>query len=965
MIRISSKYKAVKRIKKLYGKKGVVRAVYNRLTLRPLEYKLTPIPLKKDEIGRMIFKQQQEELSKEQMIEEITSMISVPKISVIMPLYNPPLKWLQCAIDSLRNQVYTNWELCAVNDGSTEREGVEYLHELQKTENRIKILECEENKGISEASNQALKLAEGEYIALIDQDDEVTTDAFFWFVKIINQMKDVDLVYSDECKIDGKTGTKLSYFICKPDWSPEMMINQMYTGHLSMYKKEIVYKAGGFRDEYNFSQDYDLALRVSRMTNNIHHLERILYFWRSIPTSSAAGGKDYARESNINALKSHLLAQGINPEMKKLPYANYAYMKLKSLPLVSIIVPSDSCENMIRTIKGIIKHTEYENYEIILVTNSNAISEMKTRFENDKIVYCPFDKQYNFSAKCNEGARCAKGDMLVFYNDDVVPRNYDWLERILEIFEIEGVGGVSPMLIYENDMIQYAGMVSGVRNQVGTSFHLKKMDEVDYWFNQLLLRDVSVLSGACVAIKKKIFFEIEQFDAVYTPSAHSDVDLSYKLLDKGYRCVYTPYARMTHIGNHSWETKGTKDKSHIYCLKRWGKYISNDPFFTNSMKKLFYYPGNAYYYYIYSPEQQRYKENVDCKDILFITHELTRTGAPVQLMNMIKATYQKMNYFPVVVSPVDGPMRQEFLDMGITVIIDEELVISAYNLDSYARNYDLIVVNTMAGVCIEAIKELEDTLPPILWWIHEGNFAFNLFKKKLPKGLNSQIHLYCASEYSQRMLNKFSKSYKSEIIRCGIEDLSQNNYLKEDVENNKILFLTVGTLEWRKGQDLLLDAVKALEPSIREKAIFYIIGKSDDEDLMNKIQEYENKYHCIKYMDVMPREQLMRLYCQSTAAIIPSRDEPTSLIGIESMMFSKAVITSDMTGISEFITDKEDGFIFESDNIDDLKSSITYVITHLEEVKMVGKNSRKIYEKYYKMDIFSKRCEEVLSSLLD
>lgn len=963
MDKVQRKLRSIKKVYHLYGKKGLVKATVNTLLGRKLDQGLVAKKISYDDRGNMLFEEQQKEMTAEQQKSRIKEFEYAPKISVIMPIYNAPVKWLEKAVESLRGQTYENWELCAVNDGSTNRSGFEYLLEAQKQDDRIKLADNLQNGGISAASNDALKLASGEYIALMDQDDEITLDAFFWYIDLINQHKDADFIYSDECKIDGKKGKKLSYFICKPDWSPEMMINQMYTGHMTVYRKTIVERVGGFRSEYDFSQDYDLALRISRETNAIYHLERILYFWRSVETSSAAGGKDFARESNLNALKDHLEHLGVSVEkMLANPYANYARIRQTYAPSVSIIVPSDSCDNMLRTAQGILENTSYDNYDIILVTNSKAVENLKNKIIDKRVKYCLFDEEFNFSLKCNRGADFSENEMLVFYNDDVIPKDSEWLERMIELFQIEGVGGVSPMLVYEDDKIQYAGMISGVRGQVGTSFHFKKYDTVDYWFNQYLIRNVSVLSGACAVIKKDVFESIGKFDSINTPSGHSDVDISFKLIEKGYRCVYTPYAIMTHIGNHSWAKKEVKDKCSIFCYKRWGKYIEKDPYFTETMKNMFYYPS-IFNFYIYSPDKERFKDNVNGKDILFVTHELTRTGAPVQLLNMVSATMEEMGYFPTIVSPVDGPMKQDFLDLGATVIIDKELTITAENIDEYARNYDLIVVNTMAQPCIRVINELEDTIPPILWWIHEGTYAFGLFKKDLKKSLNKKVSLYCASEYSQKILDKYSSSYASEILRCGVEDFAVPG---ETYETGEIcIFITVGTVEWRKGQDLLMKAAQLLPEEIRKQIEFHIVGTVSDQDIYAKMREFQNKYGCFRFSDNMLRSELIEYYKKAVCAIIPSRDEPTSLIGIENMMLSKPIITSTQTGISDFVKDGANGYVFESDNAQQLAEKIEYIVRHRDEMEQIGKNARKTYDETYSMNIFKKNCIEALGKLLN
>ncbi|MCI8338085.1 MAG: glycosyltransferase [Lachnospiraceae bacterium] len=964
-INVTSKLRTMGRFREQYGMRGLLRAIGNKVTGKPLDYKIAvPMnPMSKDDVGRRIFQEQQNELSPDEMWERMESFERMPKLSIIMPIYNAPVKWLEVAVRSLQAQVYENWELCAVNDGSPERAGFERLLQMAEEDDRIRCLDREKNQGISGASNDALDMAEGEYVLLMDQDDEITPDALFWFVHEINLHRDAEFVYSDECKVDGERGTELSYFICKPDWSPEMMLNQMYTGHMSMYLAELVRKAGGFRSEYDFSQDYDLALRMSRLTENIYHLERILYFWRSVPTSSAAGGKDYARESNINALKDYLTNQGIRPVMQKNPYANYAYMMMEGQPKVTMVVPSDSCENMMRTVNGILDCTEYDAYEIILVTNSGAMEEMGRLCHSEKVKYCPYDLPYNFSAKCNAGAEMAEGEFVVFYNDDVIPRKKDWLVRLLELFELEGVGGVSPMLVYEDNTIQYAGMISGVRGQVGTSFHMRHFENIDYWFHQYLVRDVSILSGACVAIRTALFREIGGFDAEHTPSAHSDIDLSYKLLEREYRCVYTPYSLMTHIGNHSWAVKGVKEKAPIYCLKRWGKYISQDPYFTESMKNLFYYTDQNYFQ-IFSPEKELFREH-EGKDILFLTHELTRTGAPVQLLNMVKATMQKMNYFPVVVSPEDGPMKQDFLDLGITVIVDMELPISATNLDRYARDYDLIVVNTMSPICIDAINELRDTLPPILWWIHEGEYAFGLFRAGLQKELHDKVHLFCASEYSQRILLDYSQDYQSEIIRCGVEDFGRKLDVADAALGEKKVFLVIGTIEWRKGQDILLDAIAGLAEDVRDKAEFYFIGRQSDEKMMQKLSQGQKRYSCVRYMDVVPQKELLEYYKKASGIIVPSRDEPTSLTAIEGMTLSKPCIVSDKTGISEVMENGKSAYIFRNENVTELIRIIESVTADPERAAEIGREGRKVYERLYTMEKFSARCVEVLEEIMD
>jgi len=294
--------KTIKAIRKQYGLHGLWRAIKNKLSNRPLlaglAAQMAEVP-NFDEIGRSIYRRQQTELTREKACEAIKGMGIQPLISIIMPIYNAPVPWLQKAVESLQDQFYGNWELCVVDDGSSDGRGTALIEELQKSDSRIRFCKIKKNGGISSASNRSLEMAEGEYVALLDQDDEVTPDAFFWFVKEINEHPPADFLYSDECKIGVENEPVLRDFYFKPDWSPEMMMNHMYTGHLTMYRTQLVRDVGGFRSRFDFSQDYDLALRASEHATDIRHIERILYFWRMLPTSGAAGGKDYARLSNL------------------------------------------------------------------------------------------------------------------------------------------------------------------------------------------------------------------------------------------------------------------------------------------------------------------------------------------------------------------------------------------------------------------------------------------------------------------------------------------------------------------------------------------------------------------------------------------------------------------------------------------------------------------------------------------
>jgi len=909
--------------------------------------------------GNEILKKQQDELTIEQAKSRIDSMGMKPLISVIMPLYNPPVQFLEKAIESLQEQFYENWELCAVDDGSLDKRGCALIEKIAQSDKRISLYKMQENKGISYASNRALEMANGEFVALVDQDDEITPDAFFWFVDEINEYHNADFIYSDECSVNSEVH-ELKDFYFKPDWSPALLINHMYTGHLTMYRTELVRKIGGFRSEYDFSQDYDLALRMAEVAQNIRHVERVLYFWRIHPISAAGGGKPFARISNLLALKDYYKRQGMHPIIEKQPYSNYGSLIMETNPKISIIIPSDSLERLEVSIDGLLTKTSYKNIEIIPVTNSmTANSVLREHPYVDCIKMCFYDKIFNFSDKCNEGAKMASGDILVFYNDDVIPRSMDWIERQIEMLYHSNVGGVSPMMVYENNTIQYAGMATGLPGIIGTVFNGVNFESAgSNPFNHLLIRDVSVLSGACLFIKKRIFDEIGGFDAINTPNGHSDLDLSLKLLERGYRCVYTPHAVMTHIGNHSWGARNSADKADIYCIKKWGQYIGKDPYFTASMKKMFY-RDFTYQYEIYSPDNLIVPNKSTSKDILFVTHELSLTGAPLILKDMVQIVLDEGN-FPVVLSPLDGILKQEFLDMGVTVILDESFVHNHWMFERFARNFDLVVANTMG--CANVVCLLKNSLPPVLWWVHEGEYALEHFRSILPDELGEKTKMYASSNYTINVLKNANMKYECSKLFYGMPD-TEANPLNNGIKDYKFLFVIVGSVEKRKGQDIVVQAIERLNEGYKAKAEFVFIGNPIDEEIHDLVLGAIKRDNCISYLPPMPKTELANLYRKAICVIIASRDDPLPLVAIESMIHSKILICSDKTGFGEYVTDGQDVMIFSNENAVELAEKIKYVIDNREVSLNIGNEARKVYERHFTMECYRASVNKIVREM--
>lgn len=902
----------------------------------------TGLMVNPEEAMRQLFESQQAELTYVDARDLIDGLAHQPLISIIMPVYNTPPKWLHRVVESLQQQYYHNWELCVVDDCSPKQDQRELLRKMAMDDARIRLTVMPQNSGISAASNSALEMARGEFLALVDHDDEITPDALLRMVEAINRNPEADFLYSDECKIDDTSARRLFDFILKPDWSPEIMLNFMITGHLTVYRTDIVRQIGGFRSEYDFSQDYDLALRMGEVSRSIVHIERILYLWRAIAGSAASGGKDYARKTNIQALSDALRRRGVQGAAISEKHANRVSVILpRTGTRVSIVIPSDSTENLRLALNAIRAGTDYNNYEIRVVCKSSVAELLEMEYQDWPAVhFVRYDKPYNFSDKCNVGAEAAEGDILVFYNDDVFPISRDWIERLIEYLWLPDVGATSPQLLYEDGTIQYAGMISGTPGLAGTAYHRLPLNHTDDFLSMnRLVRNISILSGACCAMRRDLFRDVGGFDEQNTPDGHSDLDISFKILAKGQRCVYTPYSLLTHIGNHSWNAKAGKYKADIYCLKRWGSYISRDPYFSESMCRALY-TDFTYEYRIHAEHIDPNAEYIG-PDVLFVAHQLTNTGAPHMVLEAARAV-KAAGGFPVVVAPADGPLRKAFVESGIVVIVDASITANHFLFERFARNFDIAVVNTsVMGSVVEQLAKLR-TLR-ILWWLHESqSLTKNL------KGMTASVwettRVICVSDYAKQYL---PKQIEGTVLLNGLPDNSAvSPHPLTICEPRKLVFVLIGTVEPRKGQDILVDAILGLPEKVRADCHFLIAGMKSYQNrpfwslIDNKIKDQPD----VSCIGAVSPEEALALIAGCDVLVSCSRDEAFSLVSIEAAQMGKPLILSDHVGANE-VFDNTCAFNFPSENVDALRDCIIKAHADRKRLNEMGRAARQTYEK--------------------
>jgi GT2 family glycosyltransferase/LmbE family N-acetylglucosaminyl deacetylase len=530
--------------------------------------------------------------SLEEARELLDQMERKPLISIIMPTYNTQTEFLRQAIASVKGQMYPQWELCIADDGSDREETLNFLKGIR--DERIKIRFLSENGGISAASNAALETARGEYVTFLDHDDLLPPHALLKVALTINAHPEADIIYNDEDKID-EYGNHVEPFL-KPDWSPDLFLSTNYVCHLLVYRKDLLDSTGGFRSDFDGSQDYDLLLRATEKTGNVYHIPHVLYHWRKTSTSCASDSqaKPEAAQAGIRALQGAMERRNIAAQILPGPFpttyrVNYS---LRGHPRVGVIIPNkDKIDLLSKCIGSLTAKTGYENYEIIIVDNGsreeNTRAYYKELEEKHGVRILSFPHPFNFSAMNNLGAQDATGEYLLFLNNDIEIVHGEWMEALLEHSQRKEVGAVGAKLLFPDRKIQHAGVILGVGGVANHAFMGLPDDEPGYFGFPHLIRNVSAVTAACLMMRKEVFEEVGGFDETHLPVAFNDVDLCLRVRRAGYLIVYTPYAKLIH---HESSTRGKEDiytprfvQETQYMKKKWGELLAEDPYYNPNL----------------------------------------------------------------------------------------------------------------------------------------------------------------------------------------------------------------------------------------------------------------------------------------------------------------------------------------------------------------------------------------------
>ncbi|RTL12781.1 MAG: glycosyltransferase [Neisseriaceae bacterium] len=907
-----------------------------------------------------------------QLQHEIVQYPDQPKISVIMPCYNPEIKYLVSAIESLFSQVYTNWELCIADDASTNLEVHNYLKELS-ADSRIKVIYRSENGHISRATNSAVEIATGEYILFFDQDDLLTIDCLARIALHVLQTGN-EVIYSDDDKIDINNRRYDPQF--KPDWSPELLLNYMYFSHAFVVKRELYNQLGGFRVGYEGSQDYDFALRVTELTSKIGHIPFILYHWRALPGSTAMGGgeKNYSLINGLKAVQDAVVRRRINATAYQPEWAIKSNVGIFSLnyhfdhePMVTLIIPTkDKVELLEICVSSILNKTTYTNYKILIIDNGSKESSTETYLSQiikldrvDVIRIESIDRKFNFSRINNIAVKHADTDYVLLLNNDTEVITPGWLTQMMGLVVKDGVGAVGAKLLYSNKLIQHAGIVHDFeRGMCFGAFNGESYDSAGYLSYLVVNRNYSAVTAACLLIKKSIYLEMGGLDEQNFAVAYNDVDFCYRLTLNGFRNIYCADAILFHYESM---TRGFVNNP-LEEIKFHNKYINfYDKYYSQNLSK------NSYRFEV-NPFRTRDYHDKKIRLAMF-SHNLNLEGAPNSMMELAIGLHNKQIGNISVFAPSNGPLfdlyQQNKIEVNLFSPPDlstiDNLLSGFYKLVNLIKNYDVVYANTMELFYVIMAAKIAGV--PSVWNIRESE-RFETYYDKFPKYIRQSALEAFGNPYAvvfvakttanEKLPLNFNNNFRvihnglnSERIEAMIKDYDRNKLRSElDIKPHELVILLPGTVCARKGQQDLVKAYSELPDSVKSQLKILIVGDRDS--------EYSQELHAIheelplEFSDnvlIVPEtKEIYKYYFIADIFVCSSRVESFPRVILEAMYFGLPIITTPVFGIVEQVRQNVNALFYAPDEHSILAKHLLSLVEDEGLRKKLASNSKLIFK---------------------
>ncbi len=897
----------------------------------------------------------------------LSRLASPPLLSVVMPVYNPPLEFLEKALRSLTRQVYDRWELCVADDASTDPAVRPFLEKWRESDPRVRVTFRPVNGNISRATASAAEMARGEFLVLMDQDDELTPDALGEVADHLREHPDTDLLYSDDDKIDASGRRFAPQF--KPDWSPELLLSYMYLSHVLVARRSLFQDVGGMRIGFEGSQDYDFALRASEKARRIGHIPKVLYHWRVLPNSTASSGraKPASFEAGRRAVQEALDRRGAKAEARQPDWALAAGCGIFSArfpddgPRVAIVIPTrDKHEILSACVRSIEAKTTYRNYRIVIIDNGSddpgTLAYLRESPHTVLRIPSPGGR-FSFAAVMNEAVRRIDDELVLLLNNDVEVRTPEWLGQMVGTLGLPGVGAVGARLLFPDGRIQHAGIVHGLYHGLaGPAFKLTPAHDLGYLSYAGVLRNYSAVTGACLLTRRDTFLALGGFDERAFAVAYNDVDFCYRLRDSGQRLAYCPTAELTHHEGYS-RGHGDDPREPAAFLEKYGGRA--DPYYSPHL----------------SLDDEKFRveaatrapEKLAPLRALMCAFNLNWEGAPYSQFEMTARLKELGVLDPVVYCPEDGPLRKAYEDKGIPVrVLPHPLrgVSSAAEYDRAIREFsrqilewkaDVVYGNTLKSFyAIDAAREAG--LPSIWnpresepWQTYFNDFSPAVAERAL-KCFAYPYRVVFVSDATRRGCEALNSRHNFTTVHNGLDfrriDEARGRWPRDaaraglEIPRDACVVLLLGTVCERKGQLDLVRAVGRMDPAVWARAVFLIVG--------DRPGDYSRKVH--EAVQVLPpaaraairlvpeTPEPFRYLAASDLFVCTSRIESFPRVILEAMAFELPIVTTPVFGISEQVREKVNALLYAPEDVADLAAKVGELVGDPQLRRSMGAN---------------------------
>ncbi len=877
---------------------------------------------------------------------------ALPKISVIMPVYNTQPELLDRAIGSVRNQLYENWELCIANDASSNRETGKSLHRWAKRDNRIKLLHRRRNGGISAATNDAASLATGEFLAFLDHDDELTPDALAEIALRCSESSDVDMVYSDDDKIDVDGVQFAPQF--KPDWSPTLLLSYMYMSHVFVVRRALFDELGGFRLGFEGSQDYDFALRASELARRVEHVPKVLYHWRVVPGSTAASGeaKPESFERGRRAVAEAFQRRGLIASVRQPKWAAQAKVGIFAPefphdgPRVAVIIPTRNGQELLENCIESLKQTLYRNYEIVVIDNDSDDPAMQAYLADlpHKVLRIgnPAGQGFNFAHLNNAAAQSVDAEYVLFLNNDTVVRNPEWLSHMVGYAGMAGVGAVGARLHFPDDTIQHAGVVHGhYQGLAGPAFRNAPSSDAGYLAYAYVSREYSAVTAACMLTRRSLFLDVGGFDAECFGVAYNDVDYCYRLVDLGYRCIYCATAELYHAEGKS---RGFADNPREIATFRAKHNDRRDPWYNPNLSL------DDEHFKVQPHHAPAHRE--EPIRAIMVTHNLNFEGAPNSQLELVRGLARSGVVRPLVLSPCDGPLRARYEAAGIEVQIIRNPLVDSPPIDEYEQRLselgnlyrrhggELVYANTLQNFW--AIDAAEKTRLPTIWNSRESEPWETYFdwlpphiRERAYQAFDHPYRIIFVSAATRQVWTPVERAYNFTVIHNGLDrsrfDTQLAGFSRSKARAalglapEELAVVLVGTVCERKGQVDLVKAVAQMAPPLLERFKFFIVGDRPGP----YSEELKNEWRALapdaqRRVEIVPENgQIAKYFRAADISVCTSRIESYPRVVLEAMAAGLPIVTTPVFGTREQVKEGVNALLYEPGNVSALAAHLT------------------------------------------